>query len=188
MRVAEIVRGAPALEPAFIQAARRLVEKGAAAITSSCGFSIRHQVAAAHAVNVPVALSSVLLLPSLLKQLAPSAKIAVLTFDATRCGEDVIGLPRRDDRTRVVVGGIEGGVFWRNELTHPTPATDDATVQHEVDEAVVHLREQHPEIGAILFECAWFPSIAPAIRKSANLPVYDITTLCRMLLESAPPA
>src|SRR5438309_3552489 len=52
--VENVVRGDPALEPAFVAAARRLVERGATAISLTCGFSIRHQPALAAAVNVPV--------------------------------------------------------------------------------------------------------------------------------------
>lgn len=67
--VENVVRGDPALEPAYVAAARRLVERGAVAITSTCGFSIRHQAAVAASVNVPVIMSSLLLLPALLRQL-----------------------------------------------------------------------------------------------------------------------
>ncbi|XSC42611.1 hypothetical protein ACF1BQ_030315 [Bradyrhizobium sp. RDT10] len=81
-----VVRGDPSLEPAYIAAARRLVERGAIAIHSTCGFAVRYQRAVAAAVNVPVAMSSLLLLPALLRQLPPSAKIAVLTYDLDAAG------------------------------------------------------------------------------------------------------
>src|SRR6266446_3924212 len=52
------MRGDPALEPAFIAAARRLVDRGAAVIGSNCGFAIRYQAAVAAAVNIPVVMST----------------------------------------------------------------------------------------------------------------------------------
>ncbi|MET4349513.1 hypothetical protein ABIC07_009042 [Bradyrhizobium sp. RT9a] len=58
--VENVVRGDPGLEPAYVAAARRLVERGAVAISSTCGFSIRHQQAVAASVDVPVAMSSLL--------------------------------------------------------------------------------------------------------------------------------
>ncbi|MER8798911.1 hypothetical protein NKH75_33165, partial [Mesorhizobium sp. M0984] len=46
------------------------------------------------------------------------------------------------------------------------------------------LRNAHPEIAAILFECTMFPPVAPAIRRLTKLPVHDITGLCRMMITS----
>lgn len=179
-----VVRGDPALEPAYIAAARRLVERGAIAISSHCGFSIRHQVAVAASVNVPVAMSSLLLLPTLLRQLPRSAKIAVVTFDSTHLGEDLLGVDDPAERARIVVGGIEGGRFWRDELKRPPQWSGVDAIETDVADCVARLRVAHPEIAALLFECAGFPLVAPTIRRISKLPVYDITSLCRMMITS----
>lgn len=179
-----VIRGDPALEAASIEAARRLVQRGAVAISSNCGFFIRHQRTVAASVNVPVVMSSLLLVPALLRQLSPAAKLAVLTADSTQCGEELLGVDSAADRARVVVGGIEGGTLWQNELKRPPPPTEVADIETDVVACVARLRSTHPEIAAILFECTGFPLIAPAIRRMTNLPIYDITSLCRMTLAS----
>ncbi|MDA9393136.1 hypothetical protein WN73_21775 [Bradyrhizobium sp. CCBAU 45394] len=184
--VENVVRGDPALEPAFIAAARRLAERGAVAISSTCGFSIRHQAAIAASVNVPVGMSSLLLLPTLLRHLPPLAKLAVLTYDSKCCGEDLLGLDRPDEGARVVIGGIEGGKFWHDELKRPAPPTDVAAVEADVASCIARLRDAHPEIAVILLECAAFPIVAPAIRRITRLPVYDIVGLCRLMMASVP--
>ncbi|BAL13153.1 MULTISPECIES: hypothetical protein [Bradyrhizobium] len=182
--VENVVRGDPALEPAFVAAAQRLAERGAVAISSTCGFSIRHQSAVAASVTVPVVMSSLLLLPSLLRQLPRSAKIAVLTYDSTHCGEDLLGLEDPNERARVVIGGIEGGKFWHDELKNPPPPTDVAAIETDVMACIQRLRSAHPEISTILFECAAFPTVAAYVRRTAKLPVYDITDLCRITMAS----
>lgn len=182
--VENVVRGDPTLEPAFIAAARRLVHRGAVAITSTCGFSIRHQVAVAASVNVPVVMSSLLLLPALLRQLPPSAKIAVLTYDSSHCGEDLLRVYDPAERARIVVGGIEGGKFWQDELKQPAPPIDVLGMEQDVTGCIARLRAKHLEIEAILLECAGFPMVATAIRRMVKLPVYDITDLCRMTMAS----
>lgn len=182
--VENVVRGDPALDPAFIAAARRLVERGAIAISSTCGFSIRHQEAVAASVNVPVVTSSLLLLPALLRQLPLNAKIAILTYDSTCCSEDLLGVSDPAARARIVIGGIEGGKYWHDELKRPPPPTNVGAVETEVAACVAQLRNAHPEIAVILFECAAFPIVAPAIRHVTKLPLYDITDLCRMTMAS----
>lgn len=179
-----VVRGDPELATSYVAAAQRLVERGAIAVSSDCGFTIRHQAAVAASIDVPVAMSSLLLLPTLLRQLPPRAKIAVLTFDSTSCTDDLLGLDDADDRARVVIGGIEGSKYWHDELKYPTPPTDVAAMEADVGECITHLRARHPEISAILFECAGFPLVASAIRYLTKLPVYDITGLCRLMVAS----
>lgn len=182
--VENVVRGDPALEPSFIAAARRLVERGAVAISSTCGFSIRHQPAVAKSTNVPVVMSSLLLLPALLRQLPASAKIALLTYDSTHVAEDLLGVDDPAARARIVIGGIEGGKFWHDELKRPPPQIDVAAIQKDVAACIERLRIGHPEIATILFECAAFPLVSPAIRRITKLPVYDITDLCRLTMAS----
>lgn len=182
--VENVVRGDPALEAAFIAAAQRLIARGAVAISSTCGFSVRHQQAVAASVNVPVVMSSLLLLPALLRQLSPRGKIAVLTYDSKHCGQDLLGIDDPDHRKRVVIGGIEGGKFWHDELKKPAPPTDVAAIEMDVAGCIDRLRTSHPEIEVILFECAAFPVVAPAIRRTSKLPVYDIACLCQMTMAS----
>ncbi|MER9451717.1 hypothetical protein [Mesorhizobium sp. M0254] len=69
-----VIRGDTSLEGACVAAAQRLVDRGAEVITADCGFMVRHQAAISVAVNVPVVTSSLLLVPTLLRQLAPAKK------------------------------------------------------------------------------------------------------------------
>ncbi|RZN06382.1 hypothetical protein CWO91_29495 [Bradyrhizobium genosp. SA-3] len=127
-------------------------------------------------------MSSLLLVPALLRQLPRFAKIAVLTYDSRYCGDDLLGLDNPMERARIIVGGIEGGKFWHDELKRPVPPTDVTAIETDVVGCIRKLRRQHPEIATILCECAAFPLVAPAIRRTTKLPVYDITDLCRMTM------
>lgn len=179
-----VIRGDPRLEAPCVAAAQRLVERGAIAISSNCGFFIRHQAAVAASVKVPVVLSSLLLLPALLRQLPKAAKLAVLTADSTHLGQELLGVDNPAERARIVIGGTEGGELWKNEMMRPPPFTDTVSIENDVTACVDRLRGAHPEIAAILFECTGFPIVAPAVRAFTKLPIYDITTLCRLTIDS----
>lgn len=177
------LRGDSELVPAYIAAARKLVNRGAVAISSNCGFAIRYQAAVAAAVDVPVMLSTLVLLPSLLRQLPPNAQVGVCTADATLFTEDLLGITDPAERARIVVGGIEGGNMWRNSSMN-LPTEPDA-IEEDVAACVERLRLANPRIRALLFSCTSFPVITPAIRRRFTLPIYDISTACRLALESA---
>ncbi|WP_247415594.1 hypothetical protein [Bradyrhizobium sp. 159] len=171
------------LVPAYINAARKLVERGAVAIGSNCGFAIRYQAAVSAAVDVPVMLSSLVLLPALLRQFAASAQIGVVTSDSTLFAEDLLGITDEAERARVVLVGIEGGNMSRNSaMNRPTEL---AEIEEDVGVCVKRLLDANPKVGALLFTCTLFPAITPAIRRRFGRPIYDISTACRLALESA---
>lgn len=179
-----VIKGDASLESACIAAARRLVARGAVVVSSNCGFFFRHQAALAAAVNVPVVSSSLLLLPTLLRQLPEGGKLALLTADSTNFGEELLALEKPSDRARVVIGGIEGGELLRNELMRPPQVTPIPSIEKDVVACIERLRAAHPSIAAILFECTAFPMVAPRIREMTGLPVYDLATLVRLTLAS----
>ncbi|TYL92457.1 hypothetical protein FXB40_25035 [Bradyrhizobium rifense] len=129
-------------------------------------------------------MSSLLLLPALLRQMPRNRKMAVLTYDSTHCGDELLGVEEPSERDRIVIGGIEGGKFWHDELKRPAPPLDVPAIEADVTACIARLRAAHPEIGLLLFECAGFPVVAAAVRRSAKLPVYDITTLCQLTIAS----
>lgn len=179
-----VIRGDPGLELACIEAARRLVERGAVAISSNCGFFMRHQVAVAASVPVPVVLSSLLVLPALLRQVPSGAKVGIVTADSTHCDEALLGVDDRAERARLVIGGLEGGKLWHNEQQRPPPFTETADIQADTIACVTRLRQANPDIAAILFECTGLPAVTPELRRVTKLPVYDIAGLCRATMES----
>lgn len=144
-------RGDPALEAAGIAAARRLLERGAVAITSNCGFFIRHQAAIAASVKVPVAVSSRLLVPTLLRQLPPSAKLAVVTADSRHCDEGLLGVDDPVERQRVLIGGGEEGECFVNSMkdgsedqSERPPNTDySGHLETDVAACLARLRAAH---------------------------------------------
>lgn len=174
----------PELYTAYAEAARRLVDRGAVAISSSCGFTVRYQEAVAAAVKVPVSTGSLLFAPTVIRHLPPQAKLGVLTAHETYVGTDLLGVLRDPaERARVVVDGISGSLLVKGELMCPTMdlGTDEDTERH-LTAAVHRLRAAHPDIGAFIFECSEFPRAAPKLRRITGLPIYDHHTSRRLML------
>ncbi len=189
----EVVRGATVgkVVPAtaapliddFVAAGERLIARGADAITTGCGFLVLNQTELAARLSVPVATSSLLLIPSLMRLLPPGRRLGVLTFsarDLTPAHFAAAGAPADTP----VEGVAQGGVFQR--AIYEQPCEDSVGAREaEVVAAARRLIERHPDIGAILFECTNFPPHRAAVAAATGLPVYDIFTLIGVLRRSA---
>jgi Asp/Glu/hydantoin racemase len=61
--------------------------------------------------------------------------------------------------------------------------TVDALARNVFD-ALRRLREAHPEVSALLLECAAFCPLTPRIRAEVGQPVFDFVTLANLLVGS----
>lgn len=168
-----------ALLEAFVVAGRELVEAGAVALTTSCGFLILRQAALAARLPVPIATSSLLQIPQLSALLPAGRKIGVVTYDKAaltlahfqQAGVDVMP---------PVVGLPKGGAF--HGLIEGGKAYDPDALAAELNGVVAALLQQTPEIGALLFECTNLPPFSRAVSETFDLPVFDSLTLGHWLM------
>ena len=180
--------GDPALLEGFIEGARALEAGGVSAITTSCGFLVLFQRKLAEAVRVPVFSSSLLMVPLLSRSLGPDRVVGILTVDSGSLGPRHLAEAGIGEEVPIVIAGLEKGRAFTSVLLDNEMELDvDAARQEHVDVAR-DLVERHPEVGAIVLECANMPPYAAAIREATGRPVFDITTLIRAVHASlAPP-
>lgn len=176
-----VIDGDKSVEAGYVAAARELEHQGVSAIVSNCGFTGLYQAAVAEAVSIPVAMSSLLLVPFVARTLKPGSKIGLLTYDGPKLTENhyaCAGWSSKD--ISVAVGGIEGSELWY-EYAKPVPEIDVKVLIREVRAAAKKLLHANPDIGAFVFECTAFPLAADAVRRETGLRVADVTTLANML-------
>jgi Asp/Glu/hydantoin racemase len=171
-----VLQGARGLLPDFVAAAQDLVDLGAEAITTNCGFLSLFQAELAAAVQVPVATSSLLQVPWVQAMLPPGRRVGVITVSRaslTPAHLDAAGVPRD-----IPVEGTEDGQeFFRVLIRAEKQDMDVALAEQDILEAGRRLVTHHPEVGAIVLECTNMPPYAAALRTALGLPVYDIYTL-----------
>ncbi len=171
-----VLQNAAGLLPAFIAAARDLVDQGAEAITTSCGFLALFQQELAAAVGVPVATSSLMQVPWVQATLPAGKRVGVLTVNRAALSTahlDAVGVARDTP-----VMGTEGGrEFFRVVVQGAAMDLDTARAEQDILEAGRALVAQHPEVGAIVLECTNMPPYAAALQAATGLPVFDIYTM-----------
>lgn len=169
----------PTMVEPFIAGAKRLIAHGANAITTGCGFLVLHQAQLAAALPVPVATSSLMLIPLVQTMIAPGKRVGVLTFsakDLTPAHFAAAGVT-----TDIPFAGVaEDGVFRR--ALRGLPANDSIEAREaDVVAAARELVSKHKNLGAIVLECTNFPPHREAVARITGLPVFDIFTLIGLL-------
>ena len=171
-----VEQGAAGLLDAFVEAARDLVDLGAEGITTNCGFLTLFQAELAAAVRVPVATSSLMQVPWVQATLPPGKRVGVITVNKagiTPRHLEAVGVP-----LDVPIEGTEGGrEFFRVLIRAEKEDMDVDLARQDILDAAARLTARHPEVGAIVLECANMPPYAADVAEATGLPVHDIYSM-----------
>jgi len=171
----------PDIKYDIIDAAKHMVEKeGVRAICSACGFFGNYHQEVAAALDVPVALSSLVQIPWIRMLLKPGQKIGILTASGVNLDEKLFhncGIDNIDD---IVYKGLENSKEF-SAVTRMTGHFDNRVAREEVVSAAVELATENPDMGAVVLECSDMPPYAADIQAAIQLPVFDFITLIKWL-------
>ncbi|WP_028033290.1 aspartate/glutamate racemase family protein [Chelativorans sp. J32] len=187
VRPADVIEGDPrhSLE-AFRAAIDDLVALGCTAITTSCGFLAAVQDELTRHSPVPFLSSALLQIPMVERILPAGKKPGLVVSDAD-------ALTERHFRGIGAAPGLPMAALafdgpLRRNMREQAAEVDAAAQEAEVVEVVAGLLARHPEVGALIFECANLPPYSAFVSRRFGVPVYDIVTLVRwMHLSLAPP-
>ena len=165
-------RRAEGLLDAFIEAARELEAEGVDGITTNCGFLTLFQEDLAKAVKIPVVTSS-LMQTALVNRLLPQGKRAgILTISASTLTAEHLekaGVP-----AGTPIGSTERGVEFTRAILDNVETLDPELARKDNVEAAVAMKDEHPDLGALVLECTNMAPYAAAIRAATGLPVFTV--------------
>lgn len=171
----------PTIKDDIIEAAKHMVEKeGVRAICSACGFFGNFHKEVAAAVDVPVAMSSLVQIPWITTLLKPGQKIGILTANGASLNENLLkscGVERTDN---LVIKGMEKTKEF-SAVVDMNPEFDNEIARQEIVEGALEMIKENDDIGAILLECSDMPPYAADIQAATQLPVFDFITLIKWL-------
>ncbi|OZI45223.1 aspartate/glutamate racemase family protein [Bordetella genomosp. 4] len=171
-----VLQGARGTLDAFIEAGRELVDLGAEAITTNCGFLALFQQEFSQALGVPVATSSMMQVPWVQATLPPGKRVGLVTVSGSTLSP--AHLAAVDVPADIPVAGTENGKeFFRVLIKAEKEDMDIDLAQQDILEAGRDLVRRHPEVGAIVLECTNMPPYAAALQAELGLPVYDIYSM-----------
>lgn len=187
VRPADVIEGDASLTlAAFHEAIDELGSLGAKAITTSCGFLAAVQDELTRYSPVPFFSSALLQIPLIERSLPAGRRVGLVVSDANALQElhfrNVGAQPGLPMAELLADGPI------RANMRINAQRVDRAAQERDALEAVERLLAAHPDVGAIVLECANLPPYSDAIAHRFGLPVYDIVTLVTWLhFALAPP-
>jgi Asp/Glu/hydantoin racemase len=120
---------------------------------------------------VPFAASSLLQVASVQATLPPGRRVGVITFSADLLTPEHLagaGAPRETP-----LEGVSPESDFYRMIIEGRKTIDTRRAEQDVVAAGRRLLARHPEVGAIVVECANMPPYSGALRDSLRLPVYD---------------
>jgi len=184
---ADAVSAAPErarIQEALAHNTRRLADRGAVGVSTSCGFLALFQKELAAVSSIPVATSALLLVPQVARTLPTGKRVGVLTASAASLAPahlEAVGAAVDTPVAGMPADGAFGHTFLGNALD-----LDRDAVERETLAAGHALVARHPEVGAIVLECTNLPPYAGALRQALELPVYDVLDLLRLFRAGLP--
>ncbi len=167
--------------PLFIEAGRQLVEEGARAIVTSCGFLTVVQNELAEALGVPVVASSLSLLPFVSQMIGHQRKVAILTASEGTLSADHFKAIEVKDLSKIVIGGMDRSDEFKSMIFEGNHCPQWAQIGQDVYDICREMVEQEPQIGAFIFECTNLQPYATAVQKKLGRPVFSIYHVVNML-------
>lgn len=169
----------------FARGADALVGEGAGGITTTCGFLAVLQSRLAERCPVPFAASSLLQVPSVQCTLPAGKRVGVITFSAKLLTPaHLTGAGAAPDTP--LEGLSEDSAFYQM-IIEGHDHIDVPQARRDVVEAGKRLTTRHPEVGAIVVECANMPPYSAALRDTLRLPVYDPVSFLQWFYASLSP-
>lgn len=173
----------PEVLDALAQSARRLARSGVKAIMTSCGLMANYQSQLVNAVQIPLASSSLLQIPLILRLVAPRRKIGLLTIDPEALSPahfESAGISAAEVE-RLAVLGVPRTSHLFAAITR---GSDELDVQRAGDEIVAlgqELVTKNPDLAGFVLECTNLSVYAARLRVELGLPVWDAVGLANWL-------
>ncbi len=172
-----VIQADKSLIQPFIDAGRSLIEDGAFALATSCGFLALFHKELIQALDVPVFSSSLLQVHMAQSIIRKDQRVGIITArkeSLTLEHLSAIGIQQYP----LAIIGMEQAEEFSSVFVKGRPTIDIEKCGHEMRTTAMKLKKQHPDIGAIVLECTNMPPYSEIIhRVTGGLPVFDVVTM-----------
>jgi hypothetical protein len=166
------------LAPSYLASARELRGRGAQVLTANCGYAISYQEAVARELDIPVALSSLVLVAPLARLFG--GRLGVLTFD-----RECLDEARRADAgwpagVRIAIGDVQSSAEWRKLASANPPELDLELLRRDLLDIALPFAAGE-ELAALLLECTGMVPFRREVARACGLAVFDVLSAVELV-------
>ena len=165
-------QGATGLFDDFLAAGQELVADGVEVITTNCGFLSLFQDDLAAALDVPVATSSMMQAAQIQAMLPSGKKVGILTISIETLTQKHLSAAGVPEGTPIA--GVAPNCEFQRVILNDELHLDVDKAEADMVAAAKAFHADHPDLGALLFECTNMPPYAAAVRAAPGLQVFSI--------------
>ena len=176
----------PSIGQKVIGLAQEMIERdGIRVLSSGCGFFGNYQKEVADALDIPVGLSPMIMVPWIQTLLKSSQKIGVLSAngEAIEHNENLFRQCGIQNTDSMIFKGLRYEPHF-SAIPQQRGFFDNNGVRDDVVKKALEILEENENVGAILLECSDMPPYANAVQMATGLPVFDFITLINFLANS----
>lgn len=168
----------------LIKASKELEAEGVRAIVTSCGFFSTVQDVLAESVGIPVFTSPLIMLPVLLRMIAPTKSIGIFTASRPHLTDGFIRAGGVSDMTRIKIFGAENASeFTATHMGGTRSELDVDLLEEQLVSIASEFVSSNPDTGMILLECTTFPSFSASIQQKTRLPIVDYVSFINFIFD-----
>ena len=160
------------------EAVERLERCGVRVIVGACGSFAHWQNRITRYASVPVYASIMTQVPFVISGLPAEQKLGVVFANPdafTPRVREECRISEADLKRMVIVGANE--IPGYDRFYEEGTEADGRALEKDMVALLVKAREEHPDIGAWLFQCSELPVYAAAVQEATGLAVFDMTVL-----------
>lgn len=176
-----VFAGDPSIADDIIAMGQYLIQKeGIRALSSGCGFFGNFQKQVSAALDIPVALSPLVMISWISSLIKPGQKIGVLTANGRALTPSLFASCGVPDPDRLIIRDLHDEPEFSCIMQYRGYFDNDGVCNEVVGKAM-EIMEEEEDIGAFLLECSDMPPYAHAIQVATQRPVFDFITMIKFL-------
>jgi hypothetical protein len=177
----DLVEGSEKIKKAILDACLSLKRSGVRGIVGDCGLISLYQRELASGVGIPVAASSLVLIPSVWQMIGRAGTIGILTGHSGFLRRSHLESSGCDGEMNIRIWGMQEEPHFLDVVINGGSVLDTTLMRRDVLNACAGLTASTQDLRAVIVECGNLATYSADIAEVLDIPVFDVMSAANLL-------